>query len=200
MIGASMKKHVTGECSFVPLISAWETAWQEHVQNWNPERAEDYISAFMLNEDNSTRFRTEFEQLRRPYPGNVNVECDSNIWRRINQTLFEQTLTVNITRPDDHEYWNCDILRRRVFNGTTLYTVVVTRPEEKKKKKKKDDDKEPEKHVKLKDIPSMALRYTDRPYTSDMFLEEAFRHSIMIPDSIFPPQWMNYSPASTRKK
>lgn len=148
----------------------------------------------MLNQENAT-FRTEYEQIDDPYPGNVNVECDSNIWKRINQTLFNTTHVINVTKPDSYYYWTCDVLRHREVNGTTLYSVVVTRPEDKKKEKKKNPDEKPlEKHIKLTDIPSMGIRFTDRPYTSDMFLKEAFRHAIMIPEDVFPEPWLNYSP------
>lgn len=184
-----------GEEVLLDYGDAWEKAWQLHVQNWNIEGGEDYVSAYMLNQENATNFRTEYQQLEEPYPGNVNIECDSNIWKRINQTLFETTHTIVELDELDHDtWWICDILRHREVNGTTLYTVVVTRPQD-EKKKKKDGDKEKEKHLKLTDIPAMAIRFTDRPYTSDMFLEQAFRHSIMIPNELFPDQWMNFSPA-----
>jgi hypothetical protein len=185
-----------GEEILLDYGDAWEKAWQEHAKNWKPEGADEYVSAFMLNKvAESVKFRTEFEQMKDPYPGNVNIECDSDFWKRANQTLFETTHIINITDPDDHQFWNCDILRHREVNGTTLYTVVVERPEDdKKKKKNKKKEDQVDKYIMMKDIPAPAIRFTDRPYTSDMFLEEAFRHAIMIPDEIFPVQWMNFSP------
>lgn len=191
-----------GEELFLDYGDTWEKAWQDHVRNWNVQGADEYVSAFMLNKNASfTPFRTEFEQIEQPYPGNVNLECDSEVWNRINQTLFSTTLVINHTKAEDHiNYWNCDVLRRRTVNGTDLYTVIVTRPEDKKKKKKKaeeekEKEKKIEKHLKLDDIPSIAIRFTDRPYTSDMFLKEAFRHSIMVSDDLWPSSWMNFSPA-----
>ncbi|CAB9501525.1 Guanylate cyclase [Seminavis robusta] len=173
----------------------WEKAWQEHVKSWNITDADKYISAFMLNqEENTTSLRTEFEQLSDPYPGNVNLECDLNIWEGINKTLFNTTLVINITSTDDWEYYPCEVLRRRVVNGTTLYTISMTRPPKEKKKDIKVPADSVPKNLKLSDVPRMAMRFTDRPYTSDMFLKEAFRHHIGIPDSMFPLEWMNYSP------
>ncbi|CAB9510485.1 Guanylate cyclase [Seminavis robusta] len=181
---------------FLDYGDAWERAWQEHVEGWNIVGAEDYVSAFMLNQEESTTFvRTDFEQLHNPYPDNIKVECDSNIWKRINQTLFNTAHVVRITRPNSYEFWPCDVLRRRDVNGTTLYTVSLDRPP---KEKEKNDimrgEKSISKRIKLSDIPRMAIRFSDRPYTTDMFLEEAFRHYIVIPDSMFPSAWMNSSP------
>lgn len=187
-----------GEEVLLDYGDTWEKAWQSHVRNWNVTAADEYVSAFMLNANATfTPFRTEFEQIEEPYPGNVNLECDSEVWNRINQTLFNTTLIINHTKPEDHiDYWNCDVLRRRTVNGTDLYTVIITRPEETKKKKKKqtEEEKEKEKHLKLKNIPSIAIRFTDRPYTSDMFIKGAFRHPIGVSDDLWPIDWMNFSP------
>jgi SET domain len=184
-----------GEEILLDYGDSWERAWQKHVEDWNIEGAENYVSSYMLNAEEIT-MRTEYEQLSEPYPGNINLECDSRIWKRINETLFHTTYAIDIIKPDNYEYWTCDVLRYRVVNGTTLYTVVVTRPKDKKKKKTppKPDEPPPERYLKLIDIPRMAIRFTDRPYTSDMFLQEAFRHHIGIPDSLFPKAWMNFSP------
>jgi len=153
----------------------------------------------MLNQKNRTVLKTEFEQAYEPYPGNVNIECDHGIWNRINKNNFETTNIVTITDPDKFEWWVCDLLRYRFVNDTIRYTVVVTRPEDKKKKKDDKKKEEKEKYIKLTDIPRMAIRFTDRPYTSDMFLKEAFRHPIFIPDDIWPQQWSNFSPKETVK-
>lgn len=187
-----------GEEVLLDYGDAWERAWQKHAEDWNIEGAENYVSSYMMNAEAITNaLRTEYEQLSTPYPGNINLECDSRIWRRINQTLFHTTNAIDITKPDNFEYWTCDLLRHRVVNGTTLYTVVVTRPKDRKKKKTppKTGEPPPEPFVKLIDIPRMAIRFTDRPYTSDMFLKQAFRHPIGIPDQLFPPAWMNFSPS-----
>ena len=189
-----------GEEIFLDAGDAFETAWNSYARNWKPvEGASNYISAYQLNQEvkNGT-FRTEFEQTKNPYPGNVNIECDSEIWTGIDQTLYQTTGEINVTKPDRFEYWNCDILRRREVNGTIRYTVIVSRPPETKKKNKKKEDKDEkplEKFVKLTDIPQMAIRFTDRPYTTDMFLPTAFRHPYQIPEHLFPEKWKNWSPA-----
>ena len=182
---------------FLDYGPEFEEAWQEHVAKWNPSGAKDYISSFMLNGENAEVLRTEFEQLSDRYPGNINIECDNGIWDRIDRELFEAKGEVNMTKPDKHEWLVCDILRHRIVDDVIRYTVVVTRPPDKKKKKNVTEDKtkkEKEKYMKLIDIPRMAIRFTDRPYTSDIFLSQAFRHFIGIPDDMFPEAWKNFSP------
>ena len=44
-------------------------------------------------------------------------------------------------------------------------------------------------HVIVQNIPRMSIKFSDVPYTSDMFLDNAFRHKIMIADDIFPQGW-----------
>jgi len=183
---------------FLDYGDTFEAAWQNHVSNWNIKDGDKYVSSFMLNEENIEELRTEFEQQHDPYPGNLNIECDHGIWKGIDQVLFETKSEINVTDPEKRDWWVCDLLRRRRVDGVIRYTAVATRPDPKKKKKteaaKKDETPKP-KYVKLTDIPRMAIRFTDRPYTSDMFLKQAFRHHIGIPDEIFPDAWKNFSPS-----
>jgi hypothetical protein len=42
-----------------------------------------------------------------------------------------------------------------------------------------------------------AYRMVDKPYSTDMWMEGAFRHPIGIPDDIFPDAWRGFGmPAS----
>jgi hypothetical protein len=40
-------------------------------------------------------------------------------------------------------------------------------------------------------VPRHTIAFSDRPYTTDMHLPNAFRHPMMIPDDIFPEAWRN---------
>jgi len=40
-------------------------------------------------------------------------------------------------------------------------------------------------------VPGYAIDARDRQYTKDEFIENAFRHEMMMPDDIFPDDWMN---------
>lgn len=39
-------------------------------------------------------------------------------------------------------------------------------------------------------IPRRAILLVDRPYTSDTFIQGAFRHEIGVPDGFYPETWM----------
>ena len=45
----------------------------------------------------------------------------------------------------------------------------------------------------VENIPQWAIQFVNREYSSDMHLENAFRHEMMISDSMFPEFWMNIS-------
>jgi hypothetical protein len=43
----------------------------------------------------------------------------------------------------------------------------------------------------VSDIPHQAITLVDRPYTSDIHLDESFRRWIALPDQMFPQAWRN---------
>ena len=43
--------------------------------------------------------------------------------------------------------------------------------------------------VTRKDVPAAAIRFLNKPFTSDLFSPTSFRHYIGIPDEIMPPLW-----------
>mmetsp|Transcript_41112 Transcript_41112/g.76032 ORF Transcript_41112/g.76032 Transcript_41112/m.76032 type:complete len:95 (+) Transcript_41112:3-287(+) len=47
--------------------------------------------------------------------------------------------------------------------------------------------------VVVNDVPRRAIVFTNRPYTTDMHLTNAFRHEMMVPDDVFPEAWRNLS-------
>jgi SET domain len=155
----------------------WAAAWNKHVQDWQPNSV-NYTSAAEMN-SKSTRIRTAFEQLRNPYPSNINIYCsamfeDVKIWKRLyDQEKYEELID---------EYYPCDVLRYTTVNDTIYYTAVIRKPGE---------TEDEENHVLLENVPRLALRFTDAPYSTDMFLYNAFRHEIGIPDDIFPEAWRN---------
>ena len=42
-------------------------------------------------------------------------------------------------------------------------------------------------------IPWKAIRFFNKAYTSDIFLKNAFRHEMGLPDDVWPKAWMNLS-------
>ena len=44
----------------------------------------------------------------------------------------------------------------------------------------------------VEQVPRAAIRFVDKPYTTDQHLPNTFRHWIGLPSSLFPPDaWMN---------
>lgn len=158
-----------GEEIFLDYGDEWESAWNEYVKNWKPpEGSETYVSAFALNQS-TERLRTEFEQLSNPYPANVELECLDQFFH----SGWEQEYKRNLKLTDERR--SVDILRyEETDDGEFFYTVVDHW----------DDEL-------YEGLPREAFRFVDSPHTTDMFLENAFRHDIGIPESLFPEAWKN---------
>jgi hypothetical protein len=169
-----------GEEVFLDYGDAWEAAWQHQVRTWKPASAL-YTSAETLNAS-PMRVRTEFEQIDQPYPSNIGIQCswhftDTDRWRRLYYEEGERFILMN-------DYYPCEVLRYEEVDDDIdeyIYTIVIT---------KQEDDNELINYL-VEDVPRLAIRFVDAPYSIDMFLSNAFRHSIGIPDEIFPSAWRN---------
>ena len=177
-----------GEEIFLDYGDEWEQSWQEHLSNWKPEKkAVEYISAYQMNQKFED-LRTEFEQLTDPYPPNLvtvfNQKFEDRSWEGALQqglnltTFFKKDLTWIV---------KCEILSyrkvkgRRNVKGHILYTAAISIL----------NDEGADETVLIEDVPREAFSFEDRPYTSDLFLDNAFRHDIRIPDDMFPDAWKN---------
>lgn len=174
-----------GEEIFLDYGDEWEAAWQRHVAEWKPvEGADTYVSAFEMNQQVDHQFRTEFEQMKDPYPPNLMLKFHKSFlhhqerrtWLQLHPLPFNNTLNEWM----ESRSVKCDILRYTVVGKRVLYTIAIP----------STDDTNGE-HVLLEDVPQEAIFFQDRPHTTDIFLENAFRHDIRIPDEIFPEQWKN---------
>lgn len=43
----------------------------------------------------------------------------------------------------------------------------------------------------ITDVPREAIAFVNLPYSSDIFLKNAFRHEMILPDDLLPKAWMN---------
>ena len=170
-----------GDEIFLDYGDEWEVAWQKHLTLWKPEPGSDnYHSAYEMNQHYNHVFRTQFEQMHDPYPSNVIIKFHNffffNDFRM--QWLNDNRYPIQETRSEWYENKSvqCDVLRRR-HDGTRMLYVIALR---------RDDVWEL-----LDNVPQEALFFQDRPYSTDMFLHNAFRHDIRIPDDIFPKKWKN---------
>jgi hypothetical protein len=159
----------------------WELAWQKYVRTWEPvEDAESYVSAEQLNREQA-RLQTEFEQMKYPNPSNVGLKFNMAFRK---PEAWKSHLKLGgdllVFKEDEGEgNVGCEILRYKEVDGRIFYTAVIT-----------DEDKRNENTL-VEEAPREAFHFVDRPYTSDMFLTNAFRHDIRIPDDMFPEAWKN---------
>jgi hypothetical protein len=174
-----------GDELFLDYGQEWEDAWNRHVAEWKPvEGAESYRTADWFNADHRTILRTEFEEMARPfYPRNVFMQCDSSFHK---SPYYDEYFPDRI--PEYLELYGgeglrlCDLLRWGIDEvGDIRYTALVT----------EDGEWNDHSVTKMEGVPRQAMRFVDRPYTSDLHLPNAFRHEIMIPDEIFPDKWKN---------
>merc|ERR1719232_87728 len=163
----------------------WEDAWNAYVEDWeSPFDSEYYISASELNETESILATfVDNEDFR--YPENVFTQCLISF----NDDDFPEdgnTEKVYHKVYDGYEsnfdLINCVLIRKEFVNEKYFYKVALRMTE---------DDVNFFK-VFVYGVPREAIKFSDRPYSSDMFMEDAFRHEIMIPDEIFPESWKDF--------
>jgi hypothetical protein len=180
-----------GEEIYLDYGEEWEQAWQEHLVKWQQHVKDhrddlaNYTSARQLNADKRSRLYTEFDQIESPkYPRNVEIKCEKSFLDNDDWEEFAENNTIDdYLRSHRDELLPCEIMRVERIDGQLRYTVVM-------KEADPDDDSLLINHLE-EHLPRQAIRFVDKPYTSDIFLTNAFRHDIRIPDEMFPQAWRN---------
>lgn len=172
---------------FLDYGDAWERAWQDHANEWaEHEFPEDYESAHDWNLNNTaTILKTLEEQKADPYPENFVLTCLPEI---ANWSMAE-ALTSNVAR----KLWEpsvvgfpCHVFERELqSNGDYWYRVAYRELEWPVPLTFHDTDTWDYSYWIIRE----AMRFQEAPYTSDIFLEEAFRHPMGFPDDVFPEAW-----------
>lgn len=173
-----------------------------------------YTPAHVMDEV-ASKLRTSTEQMDYPYPSNLQTSC---FYEYPNPTTTTTTSENGITS-DAHRHttdsgittipWNrtrgvfdwvnlhpCTILKRD--ETSSFYTVQIMRHGMSKAANSGNADRSEKKksyHIVSK-VPRLAIRFTDKMYTTDQHLSGAFRHWIGIPDDIFPQAWRDEKDAS----
>jgi hypothetical protein len=170
-----------GEEIFLDYGDDWEAAWQ----------ADRYKSASQLNSDTTIQLPTVFEVLNHTVdalPPNLGMKCDYEYVNKWEHHYFSGTLD-HFSIFHQPNFLDCEILQRSILeDGFTSYTVHMYRIEN--QKYENNDEEESDNSI-IAQLPRKAIRYYDRPLTSDIHLPNAFRHDIRIPDEIFPKSWRN---------
>jgi hypothetical protein len=170
-----------GEELFLDYGNEWEEAWNRHLQAWKPANG---IAVDTLNNNFKTPLKTVSEQMENPYPEGIKMKCETAFkfkskWKRYADS--HESLMDYISHEDEYQQ-DCDLLQREQDeHGNIVYTAVLI------------DEEKGEKVAgsKLEKVPREAFVFVHTPYASDMHLPNAFRHSIMVPDEIFPDTWKN---------
>ena len=169
----------------------WVEAHKAHVAQWAPNEADkSYISAedYGRTHDVSV-IRTVAEQKIDPYPDNLETVCFWDTEDYDDEEGDETDVYFWSQREEDDECLRpCIILDRFQHSerGEQLYMVKMLPI---------DSDEviglctlvDPEV---VTNVPRRAIRIIDRPYTSDLFMKNAFRHEIGVPESFYPETWM----------
>ncbi|KAL7566573.1 hypothetical protein ACA910_000640 [Epithemia clementina (nom. ined.)] len=184
-----------GEELFLDYGDAWEMAWQKHVEGWKPKsRAVKYQSARQWNSENPNAvLRTVMEQEIDPYPDNFMFRC------------LKEIGVYDLTDEDAKVYWDlrtvglpCTIQERTSTEKEGVYTYTVHfLPDSEYESGLAElglglDDNGELWWMETKEVPREAIRVLDVPYTTDLFLKEAFRHPAQIPDALFPNAWRGF--------
>ncbi|KAL3799289.1 hypothetical protein HJC23_013014 [Cyclotella cryptica] len=165
-----------------------------------------YVRAEVFNEDLTSPIRTVEEQKQEPYPHSVDIQCLVSIGHDASYLFAPLTIPL-IKRRWMEEYDNdaqgdltfhpCNITWR--YNLRDIYGDPRSEDEfyheyeydaELNVRKTFEDVIIHERHV-ITHIPWKAIRFFNKPYTSDIFLKKAFRHEMDLPDGLWPEAWMN---------
>lgn len=183
-----------GEEVFIDYGPKWELAWQAHVEYWTTSNySHSYQSARVYSKANANKpFRSQSEQEVDPYPSYYEFRCLDVAWYNPKQhqnvwMLWNRTRTFG---------FNCRILEHRTSpEGTFYYKVELQAPLHKDVWGEQwDPSKARAETWYTRDswFPQHQVVLVDLAYSTDIFLSDAFRHPIAIPDSIFPDAWRGF--------
>lgn len=179
-----------GEEILIDYGARWQKAWDEHVKTWKPEPShEHYSPAWELN-DYTMSVRTQAEQQSDPYPKNIWIGCyvvavdEEQSGEVVNGKLQYKWTYDPLMYHTNLDVDHCEILERYKEDKETadairpvgeLYKVRLHRHRQMP--------------WTITDVPRRAIQFFDMPYTSDLALENAFRHEMDLPSHMFPEAW-----------
>jgi len=156
-----------------------------------------YKCAHDLNRElEDCKILTDDEQQSKPYPANVQLRCHSQVlvfdWIKIVPLNDLRSFSWN----KDDVGLPCQVLNvheHSFLPGLSLYHVGIDAVEFANNDEKVSDNAFIEWCVEVDGIPRNALKFFDKPYTTDLHLRDTFRNPIGIPDHLFPAAWKAFS-------
>lgn len=176
-----------GDELFLDYGDEFEEALNKHLSHWQPPKDgfDEYIPAESFNEKMaSLPLRTDGEQEQEPYPENLELRCHSGLVMGYMKT------------DDDFSNWEtreggypCRILSRSPSETEDfLYKVEMKLPLDEVGRQYRRDTFN---YFQKSNVSRKAIKFFNKPYTTDLFLPNMFRKEIGIPDEMFPAQWKN---------
>ena len=198
------KDIAAGEEVIMNYGAHWESAWEKHAAEWAAiPGSEDYVSAYNFNEGEAKKaVRTTEEQLTEPYPSNIMTACHVEWWRDYNEFedigedgVADDTEEIQFDWEGDqfmfygfHAVRPCKILERIEGDDADeqdAYSVqIFNKPQQHEESKVETFEK-----VVAVNVPREAIVFVDKLYSTDHYLESAFRHTIDFPDGLWPTEW-----------
>jgi len=189
-----------GEEIFLDYGTAWTQAYEDHVKRYQPpsnsstyRTADQWFNNKKLN-PNPEFLKTVEELKTDPYPDNLQTICYYDSDAKI-EKVDEETNTNYAVWEDGslpHECIRpCDILERypdpEEEEGEMLYTAEMMHFEG--EENYWFCNMKAGKHI-ARDLDFDGILIVDKPYSHDIFLEQAFRHEIGVPDNFYPREWL----------
>jgi len=169
-----------GEELFLDYGTEWETAWNTHKLNWSSvEHADQYT--YPADMDLTLPFRTRTEQKTNPNPSNLMTTCDTANHNLQDYTIRKWKAPIE---PGYQHVQPCDIIEREVNKQTGAFEYKVSLRHVGWNGTSDSSYGHVDTHV-----PHDVIGWVDKPYRSDMYLPNAFRHTIGLPDHLVPTQW-----------
>ena len=182
-----------GEEIYLDYGIEWEEAWKMHADSWRPDPTDVKHYARKMNAD--ARFsliRTLEEQRIDPYPESIFTSCYYKLVPDAIEKLKTSKQSVGTYDPSMIAPRNlrpCLVIQRRGIHASPsrkeerLYTVhVLNRPT------LDAEQRIPRGHQHFVVVPRSAIIFSEKTYTSDQHLVNAFRKEIGLGDA-FPEQW-----------
>jgi len=193
-----------GEEVFIDYGPEWEEAWNKHVKEWvPPPDSDNYVSATVLQKDLTIPLRTLEEEQSEPYSKNIVFYCHYGYQPGMSEG--EYVWMDEWGGPNGLSLYPCRVVQREAVdmpgpNGaveTFYYYAMVMLDEDAlaelggiSSKFFQNAIPSGEYHF-LTDVPRWAIEIRDWFYSKDEFMENSFRHEMMMPDEIFPDAWKN---------
>jgi len=150
----------------------WQAAWENHVNNWQAPLHGDKLQPVESYID-QTQLPTRDDWMVEPLASNVMTLCwiDEDQLEYVNK---EEFIWMNSTDTTSFgELYLCTLISRYVVDGTFVY----------------DADVKLEKGWRINGIHRRGIQVVGRPYTSNQYLRQSFRHEIHVPDNMIAEAW-----------